>query len=196
MRRAVYGGSFDPFHRGHLALARELLRRDLCEVVLLVPAWRSPFKDRTTASPEDRLAMLRLGIAGETGLEVDDREVRRGGPSYTIETLRALHDEQPDAPLLLALGADAWNTLEQWREASSILELAAPVVAPRDAAPIPARLGVTPTVLDGFRMPVSSTDVRLRLLRGRPVDDALAPRVLDHIQAHGLYGRAGGPTCP
>jgi nicotinate-nucleotide adenylyltransferase len=196
MRLAVYGGSFDPFHNGHLALARELLRLDLCDAVHLVPADRSPFKDPAATAASHRLAMTRLGAVGHAGLVVDDREIRRGGPNWTVDTLTDLRAEQPDATLLLVLGADAWAAFGVWRAAARILELAAPVVAPRDDAAIPPQLGVAPRVLDGFRMPIASTDLRRRLSRGEPVADDLPPAVLAYIRAHALYGHRGAEPCP
>jgi len=191
MRRALLGGSFDPPHRGHLAIVDELLRRGVADRVVVVPARISPGKPAPAAADRHRLAMLRLALAGRPEVTVWDEELRRPGPSYTVDTLRAARRRWPGDTLLLVVGADAWAGLARWREPETIRRLARLVVVPRPGWPAPGEGGALPagvTVLDGFRVPVSSTAVREALARGAPPAGDLPPAVRDYIVRHGLYG--------
>lgn len=120
---AILGGTFDPVHDGHLRPALELLEElDLAEV-RFIPSSRPPHRDQPTATAEQRLAMLELAIAGQPGLVVDDRELRREGPSYMVDTLRALRSELAEIPLCLVLGMDAFEGLHHWHRWLEIPDL-------------------------------------------------------------------------
>ncbi len=189
MRRALFGGSFDPPHRGHVAVVDELLRRQVADRVVVVPAARSPLKAGVPAAAGDRLAMLRIALAGRPGVEIWTVEISRPGPSYTVETLREARRRWPADELLLVLGADAWAQLPRWREPAALLELARPVVIPRACAgPVAGDREVV--VLEGFDVPVSSSDVREALARGHVPEQALPPGVGDYIRRRRLYGLA------
>ncbi|RMF86947.1 MAG: nicotinate (nicotinamide) nucleotide adenylyltransferase, partial [Nitrospirae bacterium] len=177
MRLAVYGGSFDPVHRGHLAVA-DAARRHLRPARLLwVPARQAPHKPgRTPAPAADRVALLERALAGREGEELCLLEVERPGPSYTVDTLEALRASFPDAALTLVMGADSLAHLGTWKDLGRILELAALALAPRPGwgpeALARFRAGLDPGLAARLRasflpmaeVPVSSTELR-ELLR-------------------------------
>jgi len=210
-RLGLFGGSFDPIHVGHLHAARAASQAFGLARVVFVPARRSPFKPgRELAPAADRLEMIRLAIRGEPGFEASDLELERAGPSYTIDTVRALPAAlgvQGSAAIHLILGSDVLDGLAGWREARALLERVQPVVVLRasswgdDEAAIEAHLaeierGLGPALAAKVRagllrlppVPASSTDLRARL----PGLDAEVPDlpagVLAYIRAHGLYG--------
>jgi nicotinate-nucleotide adenylyltransferase len=197
MRLAIYGGAFDPFHGGHLAVIRELLSRDLCDRVLVVPAGRSPLKPPAHASADDRLAMVRLGIAGLDGVEIWEGELARAGPSRTVDTLETLAGLHPQDQLWLVLGEDAWRGLDGWHRPARVLELACPLVLARDGrTPDPATLPPGAVVLPDFAVPAASREIRALLCRGQAVGDLLPPAVAAHIREHRLYGCGKDAPCP
>jgi len=195
MIRAVLGGAFDPVHRGHVAMGAHLLDTGLADRLVVVPAGLSPLKGACGAGAADRLEMCRLAFAGLPRARVDDRELRRAGPSYTVDTLAELAAERPGDDLLFAMGADNVADFPRWRDPAGILKLALLVVFPRD--------GVTPTtaacaeagipadrvrLVRDFDHPVSSTAVRGMLRRGRVPDRDLPPAVAALIRSRHLYG--------
>lgn len=204
----LYGGTFDPVHAGHLAVARAA-REALGADVAFLPAADPPHRPAPGASAEQRARMLELAIAVEPGFRVDRRELHRDGPSYTVDTLRGLRTEQgPASPLAWLVGADAFRGLSGWHDWRDLLDLAHFVVAVRpghDLEALPAELSVacagrwadaatltrTPAGhlfrLDMPLHPASATELRRRLRTGG--DDAgwLAPEVKDYIAGQGLY---------
>ena len=201
MIRALYGGSFDPFHEGHLAVVNHLLDHGLCDHVHVVPAGLSPFKHGNEASPDQRLAMARAALAGLPRVSVDDREARADGPSWTVTTLAALAAEHPGDAWRLVMGADAAAGLPRWRDADRLLVLARLIILARRGQPVPDWAeNVHAVVLRDFDVPVSATDLRRRLAAGEADGLPVPPAVLRHIRAHGLYGARpdpnGGPPCP
>jgi nicotinate-nucleotide adenylyltransferase len=139
----IFGGTFDPIHFGHLRTAFELLHALRLAEVRLVPAGSPPHRGVPLCDARHRLDMVRAAVADQPGLVVDDREVRREGPSYTVLTLRELRDEAPGRPICLLLGMDAFLGLPQWHEWRSVFDLAHVVVAHRPGwiAPVAGRLG-------------------------------------------------------
>ena len=127
----IFGGTFDPIHFGHLRTAFELLHALRLAEVRLVPAGNPPHRGVPLCDARHRLEMARAAVADQPGLVVDDREVRRAGPSYTVLTLRELRDEAPGRPICLLLGMDAFLGLPQWHEWRSVFDLAHVVVAHR-----------------------------------------------------------------
>lgn len=127
----IFGGTFDPIHFGHLRPALELKEQLGLERMLLVPASVPPHREQPQASAEQRLQMLQLAINAEPGLEVDQRELMRSGPSYMVDTLASLRDELGATPLCLCLGVDAFLGLPEWHRWEALLELAHIVVAHR-----------------------------------------------------------------
>jgi nicotinate-nucleotide adenylyltransferase len=139
----IFGGTFDPIHFGHLRTAFELLHALRLAEVRLVPAGRPPHRGAPSCDGAHRLAMVRAAIADQPGFAVDDREVRREGPSYTVTTLRELRAEAPARPLCLLVGMDAFLGLPQWHDWRELFELAHVVVAHRPgwSAPREGALG-------------------------------------------------------
>ena len=131
-RIALFGGSFDPIHLGHLAVAIEILKQVKVDRVWFLPAFQSPNKSiDSTTLPEHRLAMVRLAIEGCTDFEVCDLELKRSGPSYTYKTLEELHRAEPETRWYWILGLDTFFDLPRWKNFHRILELADLIVAPR-----------------------------------------------------------------
>jgi nicotinate-nucleotide adenylyltransferase len=184
-RIGLFGGSFDPVHHGHLLVARALREALGLDEVRLVPAGEQPFKAGRHAAPAaDRAAMVGLAVAGEPGLGCDRIEVERAGPSYTVDTLRALHAREPGAEWCVCVGADAAAELPAWREAARIPELATVVVFRRPGAEPPAgpyRYAEVPQV------DISATDIRSRVRSGRSIRYLVPEAVATYIAAHGLY---------
>ncbi len=194
MTCALLGGSFDPVHAGHVAMARHVLACGLADHVVVVPNARSPWRSEPRASGEDRLAMCRLAFAAEPGVEVDGREVAAGRAAWTVQTLEALAAERAGERWRLVIGADHLATFGAWHRASRILELAELLVLARAGSPVdegavlaaglpPARVLFAPP----FDHPVSATGVRAMLGVGGDVAGALPAAVADYIAARGLY---------
>ncbi len=199
----VLGGTFNPPHVGHLALARGAREQLGLACVLMMPANIAPNKHGNTGRPsaredpgaEQRLAMCRIAVAGEPGIEASALEVERGGVSYTVDTLRALHAMHPEAELTLIVGADTARTMSSWREPEELLELASLAVAERDELDADAvgkalaGLRVTPrmTMLRMNKIDVSSSRVRELVAVGAPVTELVGEGVASYIAEHGLY---------
>ncbi|MDE2406346.1 MAG: nicotinate-nucleotide adenylyltransferase [Xanthomonadaceae bacterium] len=209
-----YGGSFDPVHNGHLAVARAA--RDACAAsVLLLPAGDPPHKDNTHADALQRAAMLELAVAGEAGVLVDRRELQRPGPSYTVDTLRELRRELGSAaPVAWLIGSDSLRQLHTWHRWRELFDLAHLLCVQRPGAGVDAAQlrRVAPEVLaelegrsvppdtlhaapaGGFaQLPLpqlreeSSTELRRRIAAGEAWQSWLPPAVAAYIVRNGLY---------
>jgi len=198
----VFGGSFDPPHRAHVELPEHVRDAIDAEVVLYIPTARSPFKaGRPGTDAKHRLVMTQLAVADNPRAVVLSVETAAAGddPTYTIDTLRAMHHSGAGTALRLLIGADQLPGFDRWRDAARIIEIADPVVIRRpgediDAglAHVAATLGWRPTVVDAPLIDVNSTELRRRLAAGEPVRDDVPPAVLEYIEARGLYRDAGG----
>lgn len=191
MIRALLGGSFDPVHRGHVAIVERILADGLADHVHVVPAARSPHKDDATATAAVRLALVRLALAGHARVTVEDLEVVRGGPSYTVVTLAELAARHGDDPWRLIVGSDNLRELATWREPARLLALADLVVVARAGwdGTLPPVVGDRPVItVRDFDHPAAATAVRRELAAGRVPRDLLPDAVADHILAAGLYG--------
>lgn len=190
------GGTFDPIHTGHLGMARTVFERLELDEMRFIPTGRPHFKlDRPVTDPRMRAEMVAIAIANDPGFVLDCREVDREGVTYTIDTLRDLHDEFPDAEIFFAMGADSAKTLPGWKAARAIAELATIVVCPRPGSDFTS---VRKKLLYGdidFRLlevaappvDISSTQVRERLRAGEDVSDVVPADVLAYIEEHDLY---------
>jgi len=196
VRTGLYGGSFDPIHRGHLAAAEEVLHRRALDRLILVPAARPPHKpEGCVASFEDRVAMARLAAAPVHGLEVWDGEGRRSGPSYFVDTIRAWRAEHPDDELEMLVGADMLADLPRWKDAPAIVKnclvvgFARPGADPADAlAAFERALGPGRAVLLEIPLvPASSTEIRRLCAAGRSVGELVPPEVAAYMAERGLY---------
>ncbi len=180
-------------HLGHLSMAETALEVLHLDRVLLIPNGRPPHRSAPEASPAQRLEMLRAATAGDSRMVVDDREIRRQGPSYTVDTLTELARESgPGTRLVLLLGADAFAEIREWSRWRQLFELAEVVVFARDgAAEIAAEIPIDRVrFLSRAVHPASSSEVRARVAAGKPCDDLLPPEVRRIIERDGLY-RAG-----
>ena len=193
-RIGLLGGTFDPPHLGHLVVAEIARVRLELDVVLLLVAG-DPWMKRTSAAPEHRVAMARLAVGDHPWLGVDDREVRRSGPTYTADTLEELHAEISDASFVFLLGSDALAHLPRWKRVERALELAEFVAVGRpghptgDDHPLEAQVG-------GLAVPqidISSTDLRERFGRGDAVRYQLPRAVEQYVRREGLYGAGDEP---
>jgi nicotinate-nucleotide adenylyltransferase len=199
MNRALYGGSFDPIHAGHVAIVRLLLDRGLADAVHVVPAGQSPLKSGQAAGAPAgaRLDLVRLACEDLEGAVVDDREIRRGGPSYTVETLAELTAAHPGDRWRLVVGADAAAEFDRWRAPQRILALAEVVVIAREGADIAPLLRGRARLVADFGHPASASRIRDDLRAGRlPGPDLLPAAVAAEITARGLYGWPGGSVPP
>lgn len=208
---AIFGGTFDPVHYGHLRAASEVAEILGVSDFRLLPAGQPPHRDGAWAAARHRLAMLELALAPHADLGVDDREVRRSGPSYMVDTLAAIRAERGDAPILLCLGQDAANTIEQWHRWQELFDFAHLVVMtrprsrprhPRSVADFLGRRRVRRPgqLMDAAagrvcsvqvtRLAISSTDIRQQLAEGRDPRFLLPSTVLAYIRKHGLYDSA------
>lgn len=208
--RVLLGGTFDPIHNGHLRMALDL-REVLGEArVLLMPCQVPPHRERPGASASERLEMLRLALTGEQTLAVEERELQRPGPSYTVETLESIRREIPNSsPLAVAMGADAFATLASWHRWERIAELAHLIVIERPGFALP-EAGAVAQFLERHRveeprklwdrpagrvwtvhlthLDISATDIRRRIGMGRSARFLLPDTVWVYIQQKGLYG--------
>jgi nicotinate-nucleotide adenylyltransferase len=193
----VFGGSFDPVHVGHLILARDVKEHFGASRLIFVPAALSPFKDRHSASAEDRLNMLRLAVEQEEGFSVEDLELRRGGRSYTVDTLEELSKNIPEK-LYFLMGMDSFLSFHRWKRYRQILRLVGLIVMDREgsigvleeyvANHLPeAVLGQNLFLFKGRRIDVSSTEIRDRLRRGLSVRYLVPEAVYRYILDRGLY---------
>jgi nicotinate-nucleotide adenylyltransferase len=186
-RIGILGGTFDPVHVGHLILAacaREQLR---AERILLIPNFRSPLKSADPVAPfADRLAMLRLAIDSVEGFSASDLEGRRGGISFTIDTLRDLGGENPGANIHLILGQDSLSEFPLWKDYPAILQMAEIAVVERTGAPSPPN-AIPHTRIHMPRIDISSTMIRQSIAARRAVDFLVPPSVAKYIRDRRLY---------
>jgi nicotinate-nucleotide adenylyltransferase len=186
-RIGVLGGTFNPPHRGHIALARAAREGLKLDRVLLMPAGRSPGKaTEEDPGPEHRLAMCRLAAEGTEGVAVSAMETERQGESYTVDTLRALHDEHGNIDITFILGADVAKTLPLWHESQELQALARFAAAERpgvESGPV----GFPVDMLKMEACDVSSSEVRARIRKGEPVEALVGKAVAAYIAEHGLY---------
>jgi nicotinate-nucleotide adenylyltransferase len=190
IRYGIFGGTFDPPHVGHLVIAVNVRHALALDVVVLMVA-NDPWQKsalRPVSCVDDRLAMAEAAVGDVEGLEVSDLEVRRGGISYTADTLASLREEDPERDLFLILGSDAAAGLPSWDRVDEVRSLCTIVVVTRPGAEegIPPP-GWTWERVETPRLDVSSTDLRARVVDGRPLDYLLTPAVIDCIEARGLY---------
>ena len=197
MKIGLYGGSFDPIHFGHLNLARELKEKCHLDEVWFYPAKMAPFKEGLgTVSPEHRLCMVQLATQGIPGLRVIDIELYREGPSYTVDTLRLLTEQEHgrSKEFRLLLGADAAAHFSKWKDPEEIIRLAPLCVGCRSYeavfsasnSPVIAK-ALEEGSVETSLVEVSSTDVRSRLQSGLPCDHLVPASVLAYISQNNLY---------
>jgi nicotinate-nucleotide adenylyltransferase len=185
------GGSFDPVHFGHLVAARDACEHCGLDRVILVPAARAPLKSRAaTASPADRLAMLRAAVAAEPRFSVSDHELRRGGVSFTIDTVRHFAAEFPGAQLFWIIGADQVARLPRWKDIAVLTRLVEFAVVGRPGFVLRRPRGLPGLRLHrcpGYRLDLSSTALRARARRGLPLAWLTPHKTVVYLQRKRLY---------
>lgn len=192
-RIGVFGGTFDPPHLGHLVTAVNVAHELDLDRVLMVVAnepWQK-VDEREISSAADRLAMVDAATAGDDRIVTSDLEVRRGGPSYSVETLGALSAEMPETELFLVVGSDAAAGLATWERADELADLATIVVVERPGATTDVPRGFDVVHVEVPRLEVSSTDLRDRVRTGRPLRHLVPDGVVSLIRERGLYGGPG-----
>ena len=192
-RLGVFGGAFDPPHVAHVALARAAVEQLQLDELRIFPTGQAWHRSQALTAPEHRLALAQVAFGGLPRTVIDDRELRRPGPTYTIDTLRELKGEQPAAQLFLVMGEDQAVALTRWRDWEAIVQLAIICVAARPLAEMPpgAPAGLpAPAELRLLRlpsMPESATEVRERVTQGAGIAHLVPPGVASYIERHHLY---------
>lgn len=188
-RIGIFGGSFDPVHRGHVLVAFAAREEMQLDRLIFVPAHRSPFKqENTPASEQLRLRMLRLALAGLEWATVSEVELRRGGVSYSVDTVRSLSEEFHGSQPFLLIGEDNLEGLPKWREAQTLTQMVEFLVIPRPGSRVsPEMAGVRLHRLKGWPMQVSSSQIRQRVRAGLAVDHLVPDAVAEVIHHNQLY---------
>ena len=206
MRIGIFAGTFSPVHNGHIAAAHAFMEKMWLDVLYVMPTALPPHKQlHGDAAAADRLEMLRLAFAGMDGVIVSDMEIRRGGRSYTVDTLRQMHaDLHGDDRLFLLMGTDMLLSFDSWREPDEIFRLCWPVYIRREAdaaldgeiirriARYRAEYGKTVCRVDAPALEVSSTEIRQAVAAGRSIDDMVPPAVAAYIREKNLYREGDG----
>ena len=198
MRRiGIFGGAFDPPHAAHVALVRAAMADLELDELRVIPTGYAWHKARPLSLPQHRLAMTQLTFADMPGVMVDDRETRREGPSYTVDTLRELKSQWPDSELFLLLGEDQARALPSWRAWQEILQLAIIYVADRGDWNKSKPHFVAPKLYESrFKrlqmpdLPVSATDIRTRIATHQSLGELVFESVARYIDHHHLYQTA------
>jgi nicotinate-nucleotide adenylyltransferase len=182
MKIGIYGGTFDPIHHGHLILAREARELLEFEKVIFVPAAVSPFKSAPAASAQVRLSMLRAAIEGEPGFELDDCELRRPPPSYTIDTIEEIRTRKRDAQLCYLIGEDNLPTLEKWHRFDELRKAVQFIVLDRTGMPPDHPYPIVHRKID-----ISATDIRKRVASGQSIRYFVPQAVEEIIRREKIY---------
>jgi nicotinate-nucleotide adenylyltransferase len=204
----ILGGTFDPIHFGHLRTALELYQAHELAEVRLIPCYQPVHRKFPVASPEHRLAMVRTAIADEPALTVDDCEIQRKGPSYTIDTLESLREKMPDTSLCLIMGIDALLGFPSWHRFDDILKLAHLIIAHRPQYHLPKTGVVADLLKERLKhhssalqesmagtivlhpvtpLEISATDIRKQIASDRNPRYLLPDAVYEYIRQHGVY---------
>lgn len=205
----LFGGTFDPIHNGHLQLALAVSSQLQLKQIRFIPNAQPLLREPPVASMEQRWQMLTLALADYPDFVLDDCEIKRGGPSYSIDTLQQLRTAMPDTPLCLMLSLDQFLQFEHWREWQRIAELAHLLITSRPGYQLTVsatlhdmvaeRLTQDKQVLQQTKagavfflpittLPISGTEIRARIRRGEPIADLVPEKVAQYILQQGLYG--------
>ncbi len=212
MKTGILGGTFNPVHMAHLAIAEEVKEAFQLDRILFIPAAEPPHKEIAGETPfHHRLAMVKLAIQDKSGFEVSDLEIRRQGKSYSVDTLQILKRDDPQGELFFIIGLDSYRDIASWKEFSRIFTLSQLVVTTRPGvevsdpmAPLPVAMhkdfcydetsqnihhksGNSVFFLSKTRLDISSTDIRKRLQQRQPVNHLIPATVSAYIEKHKLY---------
>jgi nicotinate-nucleotide adenylyltransferase len=179
LRVGLLGGTFDPIHNAHLAMARAALEQLKLDRILFIPTGAQHYREPAAASDEHRVAMLGLALAGEPRYEIDTRELAPGATGHTVDTLKGLRLEKP----FLLMGADQYAKLASWHRPEEVRRLSQNAVFARPG--IPMEDGVKTIAMPPMR--ISASEIRARVARGEDISGTVPPAVARHIAANGLY---------
>lgn len=178
------GGTFDPVHNAHLAMARAALGHLKLDKVVFMPTGAPRYRTPAVANGEHRVSMLRLALEGEPRFEIDGRELAPGASGYTIDTLRELRLELgPDMELWLLMGADQYARLDTWHRPADVRTMARVAVFGRPGVSLDERVALIPME----PMKISASDIRARVARGEEIAALVPPAVANYIERNGLY---------
>lgn len=196
IKTGIFGGAFNPVHNGHVRLAEEAVKQLKLKKLLIIPTYDSPHKQTKLAPFDDRAEMCRRAFSHIEGAEICDIERRLGGKSFTINTVRALRDELPDAQFFLLIGGDMLFSFDQWYKYESLLKETKVCAVARDNdsfvdmmefANEMGRVRVLPTKA----VEVSSTDIRAKVAKGESITELVPAAVAEYISQSGLYSEVG-----
>ncbi len=198
MKTGVMGGTFDPVHLGHLAVAAEAVRELALDEIIFMPAGHPYFKAQAKISPaEDRVNMLKLAIAGLPHYLISLIEIERPGPSYAVDSMDKMRTQMdPSDELFFIMGWDSLLTLYRWYEAGRLIRLCRIIAAPRPGYTRPdlsslekdlPGISKRAVVMDGPLVDISSTDIRKKARQGLSIDSLVPPGVAQYIRERGLY---------
>lgn len=184
IRVGILGGTFDPVHNAHLAIARLALEQLVLDKILWIPTGTPGYREPAVAPGADRVAMLRLALAGESRFAIDESELQSGASGFTYDTVKTLKEKSPNAEYTLLMGADQYarrNAWHRWPELAKLCRVAV-IERPDSAKPEGDVVHLRMTPVD-----LSASDIRARIARGEDVAAMLPAPVLGYIRAHGLY---------
>ncbi len=201
--KALFGGTFNPIHNGHLALASEVVTAFALDCVEFLPSYQPVHRDEPETSPELRKQLVELAIAPYPQFRLNSCELERGGPSYAYDTLHSIKAQQPDTTICWLMGTDSFNSFLSWYQPEGILQLAHLIVCQRPQVVVDKTIFAGHQLKDGERLqdftagkivfypmqpnPCKATSIRRDLQTGASVDDCLPPPVLEFIQQNHLY---------
>lgn len=197
MKVGIFGGTFDPPHVGHLIIAETVREQFGLDRVLWIPSRQPPHKENPDIEPEDRLAMTLRTVADNEAFVVSELELKRTGPSYTIDTVQELQDTQPEREFVLIIGGDSLRTFHTWRAPDEILQRVPLVVyrrAPDDEQAAKERYARQARFADAPLLGLSSTDIRKRCRKGRSIRYLVPEAVRTYIAQHALYRTGQHPV--
>ena len=191
MKIGFLGGTFDPVHFGHLIAAQDVFEQYHLDRLFLVPAAQAPLKPQDVqSSPEDRLTMLRAAVEWDRRLEISDHELRKGGISYTIDSVRHFRAEFPGHELFWIIGGDQLPLLHKWKDISELAKLVEFIFLERPRHPTKPHEDIPGLRLhrcDGHLIEISSSELRQRVRAGLSLHYFCPQKVIAYIGAHGLY---------
>lgn len=179
----ILGGTFDPVHNAHLAIARLALGKFGAAKILWIPTGAPGYRKPPVAAAKDRVAMLKLAISGEPRYAIDERELRPEASGFTFDSVTSLQSENPKNRLVLIMGADQYEKRSSWHRWADLEKLCDVAVVARPGSNLDAKANIIPMT----PMEISASDIRARIARGEDVAAMLPPPVLSYIRSHGLY---------
>ena len=190
IRTGIFGGSFNPIHKGHIALAQELRKRAGLDEVWLMVSPQNPLKQSADLLDDTlRMKMARLALQGVEGILACDYEMHLPKPSYTWNTLQALSKDYPDREFVLLMGGDNWALFNRWYHAEDILANYQIVVYPRKDTEVPVPFVSSVRIIEAELLDISSTEIRQRIKAGKGIRRLVPKAVADFIQANKLYAK-------